>query len=143
MDQEHERALGAWHAEWEVLPELFGLAAMAAEVARGLAESGSFDTARMRANLDITAGLVMAEAVTVALGEKLGKATAQRLIETAAKRARAERISLRDALAAEPDIARQITPADLDRLLTPETYLGAAPEMARGAAKHYHAQNAR
>ncbi len=143
MDQEHERALGAWHAEWEVLPELFGLAAMAAEVARGLAENGSFDTARMRANLDITAGLVMAEAVNSALGEKLGKATAQTLIETAAQRARAEQISLRDALAAEPDIAGHITPEDLDRLLTPENYLGAAPEMARNAAKHYHAQNTR
>jgi 3-carboxy-cis,cis-muconate cycloisomerase len=140
MDQEHERALGGWHAEWEALPELFQLAAMAASVARDLAEGGAFDTARMRANLDVTSGLIMAEAVTVALGAKLGKSAAQNLLEQAARRTRAEKLSLRDALAQEADIARNITPSELDMLLTPENYLGAAPEMARTAAERYRAQ---
>jgi 3-carboxy-cis,cis-muconate cycloisomerase len=140
MDQEHERALGGWHAEWEALPDLFQLAAMAASAARDLAEGGAFDTAGMRANLDVTSGLIMAEAVTIALGAKLGKSAAQNLLEQAARRTRAEKLSLRDALAQEADIARNITPSELDMLLTPENYLGAAPEMARAAAERYRAQ---
>ncbi len=141
MDQEHERALGGWHAEWEALPELFCLAAIAASLARDLAENGSFDTARMRTNLDITHGLIMSEAVTVALAKKLGKAAAQSLLEGAGKRARAEHLTLRQALAAEPEISRHLSDADLDQLLRPESYLGAAPEMARQAAKQYHVRN--
>jgi 3-carboxy-cis,cis-muconate cycloisomerase len=143
MDQEHERALGGWHAEWEVLPELFRLAAMAAAAARETAETGRLHPERMRANLDITSGLIMAEAVTVALGAKLGKSTAQALLEKAAKRARAERQSLRKALAADSEVVSQLAPAALDDLLKPENYLGDAPEMARRAVKHYHAQKGR
>jgi 3-carboxy-cis,cis-muconate cycloisomerase len=143
MAQEHERALGGWHAEWEALPELFGLAAMAAETASGLAHEGRFHPERMRANLDLTGGLIMAEAITIALAAKLGKPAAQALLERAARRARTENLPLRDALAAEPDVAGQLSPAELDELLRPESYLGAAPELARRAAKHYHAQKRR
>ena len=143
MDQEHERALGGWHAEWEPLPELFGLAAMASAAARDLAENGRFHPEAMRVNLGVTSGLIMAEAVTVALGERIGKSAAQSLLEKAARRSRAERIPLAQALAAEPEIAGQFTDADLGKLLEPLNYLGAAPEMARRAAKRYHANKAR
>jgi 3-carboxy-cis,cis-muconate cycloisomerase len=139
MDQEHERALGGWHAEWEVLPELFRLASMAIAEANELARRGVFDTGRMRANLDATSGLIMAEAVTVALGARIGKGAAQALIEKAARRARSEGLPLREALAADPEFAAHIGLAERDELLRPETYLGAAPEMARQAAKVYHA----
>jgi 3-carboxy-cis,cis-muconate cycloisomerase len=142
MDQEHERALGGWHAEWETLPELFRLAATAAVTAQDLAENGSFDTARMRANLDISSGLIMAEAVTIALAEELGKSAAQSLVEKTARRAKAENMSLRDALAADPEVSSHLSSANLDKLMMPESYLGAAPEMARAAAKHYHARRA-
>jgi 3-carboxy-cis,cis-muconate cycloisomerase len=143
MDQEHERALGGWHAEWEVLPELFRLASMAVAEAGQLAAQGVFHTDRMLANLDITNGLIMAEAVTVALGGRIGKSAAQSLLENAARRAKAERLSLREALASEPEVAANIDPAELDRLLTPQAYLGSAPEMARWAAKVYHTSKAR
>lgn len=138
MDQEHERALGGWHAEWETLPDLFRLAAMAANASRDLAENGRFDTTRMRANLDITHGLIMAEAVTVALSERIGKTAAREVLEKAAARARAEGLPLREALAGAPDMAGKVSEEALDALLRPENYLGAAPDMARAAAKHYH-----
>jgi 3-carboxy-cis,cis-muconate cycloisomerase len=143
MDQEHERALGGWHAEWETLPELFRLAAMSAAVARDLAENGRFDKERMRANLDAAAGLIMAESVTLALGAKLGRSAARSLIEAAAKRAKAEEISLRQAISGDPEAGRHLSPAELDALLKPQDHLGSAPEMARGAAKLYDAQKRR
>jgi 3-carboxy-cis,cis-muconate cycloisomerase len=143
MDQEHERALGGWHAEWEVLPELFRLASMAVAEAGELARRGVFDAARMRANLDATSGLIMAEAVTVALATRICKSAAQSLLEKAARRARSEGLPLREALAADPEFTAHIGPAERDELLRPETYLGAAPEMARQAAKVYHAYKSR
>jgi 3-carboxy-cis,cis-muconate cycloisomerase len=139
MDQEHERALGGWHAEWEVVPELFRLASVAVAESGQLARHGVFHAHRMRANLDATSGLIMAEAVTVALGARIGKSAAHAVLEKAAKRAKSDGLSLRDALAADPQLAPHITPAELDELLRPETYLGAAPEMARQAAAVYYA----
>jgi 3-carboxy-cis,cis-muconate cycloisomerase len=143
MDQEHERALGGWHAEWQALPELFGLAAMAAATAAELARHGEFHLEAMRDNLRATSGLIMAEAVTVALGERIGKSTAQSLLENAARRAKAERLSLAQALAAEPAVTAQLSAADLDKLLEPANYLGAAREMARRAAKQYRTRKGR
>src|SRR6202021_1004525 len=74
--QDHERSAGPWHAEWPTLPSLLlvtsgGLAAIV-DIAEGL----EVDAARMRANLEATNGLIMAESVTFALAEKLGKSEA-------------------------------------------------------------------
>jgi len=126
MVQEHERGLGGWHAEWVVLPELAILTAGAltqtADVVAGL----ELDTARMRANLDITHGLIMAEAVTMALGAALGRLEAHHLVEAACRRAIAERRHLRDVLAAEPAVAARLDAAALDHLFDPTNYLGVA-----------------
>jgi len=142
MDQEHERGLGGWHAEWETLPELFRLAAMAAEAALDLARHGRFHAERMRANLDVTSGLIMAEAVTVALAARIGRGAAQSLLESAVRRAKSDRIALADALAGEAEIGRHLSPSALASLLEPLNYLGTAPEMARRAVKVYRSQKA-
>ena len=68
MVQEHERGLGGWHAEWETLPELAVLAAGALRQAAETVEGLEVDRGRMRANLGLTRGLIMAEAVQMALG---------------------------------------------------------------------------
>jgi 3-carboxy-cis,cis-muconate cycloisomerase len=134
MDQEHERGLGGWHAEWEALPELFRLASAALESAGYIAEHGRFDPARMRDNLEATSGLVMAEAVSMALAAKLGKAAAHKAVGGAARRAVAEKLHLRACLAADPEIAAHLDDAELDRLFAIENHLGAAPEFARRVA---------
>jgi 3-carboxy-cis,cis-muconate cycloisomerase len=133
MDQEHERGLGGWHAEWEVLPELFRLASAGLESASFVAREGRFDTERMRANLEMTSGLVMAEAASVALGRKIGKAAAHKLIERAARQAVAEKRPLRACLETDPEVSTHFTPDELDALFTPENHLGAAPEFAKRA----------
>src|SRR5258706_5075977 len=81
--QDHERSAGAWHAEWPTLPmlQLVTSGALAATV--DIAEGLEVDAVRMRINLDATHGLIMAEPVTMAVAEKIGKSDAHHLIETA------------------------------------------------------------
>ena len=136
MAQEHERGLGGWQAEWETLPEL---ARVTAGSARSIADALSglvVDPARMRANLEATGGLVLAEAVSAALAKPLGKARAHELVEAACKRAVAGRRPLVEILAADAEVARHLSAGDVDRLLTPDNYLGAsAAFVARALSK--------
>src|SRR6478736_1545070 len=78
--QEHERGLGNWPAEWSTLPDIAlcasGALAAMAEVIEGL----DVDAERMRANLDITQGLIFAEAVQMALAPWMGRGTAHSLV---------------------------------------------------------------
>jgi len=134
--QEHERGLGGWHAEWETLPEICALAAGALAQAIVIVEGLHVDAARMAKNLDLTQGLILAEAVSIALAEKLGKAKAHELVEEAAARSVAERLPLRDALAADARVAAHLSAADLERLTDPARYLGEAEALvARALAR--------
>jgi 3-carboxy-cis,cis-muconate cycloisomerase len=126
MPQEQERGLGGWHAEWETLPEIFLLASGALHHMADAIAGLTLDTKRMRENIDTTRGLVMAEAVTMALAEKIGKHEAHKLVESACRRAVSEGGHLRDVLAREPAVMAQVTPEALDRLFAPESYLGMA-----------------
>jgi 3-carboxy-cis,cis-muconate cycloisomerase len=51
MEQEHERAAGAWQAEWGTLAELMALTGSATAWAREMLEQLTVDPERMRANL--------------------------------------------------------------------------------------------
>lgn len=125
MVQEHERGLGGWHAEWETLPEIATLAGGALAQLHGVLAGLEIDAARMRANLDATHGLTLAEAVMMALGEHIGRLEAHHLVEAACRRALAERRPLRAVLGAMPAVTGRLAPAELDRLLDPAAYLGA------------------
>ncbi len=85
--QDHERSAGPWHAEWPTLPTLMLVTSGALAAIVELAEGLEVDTERMRANLDTTHGLIMAEAVTFALADKIGKSDAHHLLEAASKMA--------------------------------------------------------
>jgi 3-carboxy-cis,cis-muconate cycloisomerase len=122
--QEHERSAGAWHAEWPTLPTLLlvtsGALAAIVEIAEGL----EVDVARMRANLDLTDGLIMAEAVAFALAEKIGKSQAHHLVEAASKQAIAERKHLRDVLVANGEVTAQLGADRIAKLMEPLNYQG-------------------
>jgi 3-carboxy-cis,cis-muconate cycloisomerase len=126
MVQEHERALGGWQAEWETLPEIFQLAAGALRQMTHVAAGLQVDAAKMRANLDTTHGLIMAEAVMLALGAKIGRMNAHQLVEKACQRAVQAQQHLRDALLQDAAITAELTAQDIDRLLDPSAYLGQA-----------------
>jgi 3-carboxy-cis,cis-muconate cycloisomerase len=126
MPQEHERALGGWQAEWQTLPELILISAGAARATHEMLSNLAIDPERMRKNLESTAGLTLAEAVSMALAERVGKPAAHSLIESAARRAIAEKRSLHDVLIADPQVTAHLSEADITRLLTPKNYLGSA-----------------
>nr|WP_272939555.1 3-carboxy-cis,cis-muconate cycloisomerase [Cupriavidus necator] len=139
MVQEHERALGGWQAEWDTLPQIVTLAAGAlrqmGEVVAGL----QVDTARMRANLGLTHGLILGEAAMLELGGRIGRLPAHHLVERASQRAVAEGTSLRDALARtlreEPAHAGLLDDAALDRLADPANYAGQSAAFADAAVQ--------
>ncbi len=120
--QEHERGAGGWHAEWDTMRELLTLTGAAALHMQTMLEGLEVDTERMRANLEMTDGLIMAERVTFALAPTLGKAKAKSFMEAACKRAVAEKRHLKDVLRDAPE-AKEL---DLDALFDPVTYLGAS-----------------
>jgi 3-carboxy-cis,cis-muconate cycloisomerase len=122
--QDHERSAGPWHAEWPTLPTLQLVASGALAAIAELAEGLEVDAARMRVNLDATHGLIMAEAVTFALAETIGKSDAHHLVEAAAKKAIAGRKHLRDVLTADPKVAAHLSADKLAKLFDPMAYQG-------------------
>jgi 3-carboxy-cis,cis-muconate cycloisomerase len=126
MVQEHERGFGNWHAEWDTLPEIVLLAGGAAHHIRLAIEGLEVDRERMRANLDATHGLLYAEAVSMALAQKIGKSSAHHLVESCARTATVQRRALRDVLAAEPGVSEHLSPTELDRLFDPQRAIGLA-----------------
>lgn len=137
MPQEHERSLGLWHAEWETLPELCCLLSGALQQARLLLPGLEVDAARMRANLDLTRGLVLAEAVSIALARRIGRERAHHLVEQCCRQAVNESRHLRDVLGASAEVSAELSAAELDRLLDPAHYLGLAQSwVARAVAEH-------
>lgn len=137
MPQEHERSLGLWHAEWETLPEICCLVSGSLQQARLLADGLEVDAARMARNLELTQGLVLAEAVSIVLAQRVGRDTAHHLLEQCCKRAVAEQRHLRAVLGDEPQVTAELSGAELDDLLNPAHYLGQAQVwVERAVAEH-------
>jgi 3-carboxy-cis,cis-muconate cycloisomerase len=95
----HERPAGLWHAEWTALPSLFGLVSGALREAKLLADGLVVYPERMRANIDLTRGLLFADAAAGRLGTKLGREAAHHLVEQAAEEVRRTGSALADVLA--------------------------------------------
>ena len=133
MVHEHERGLGDWHAEWDTLPEICTLAAGALAQLIQVLEGLELDPARMAENLEATRGLILAEAVTMALGGKIGRLPAHHLVEDACRRAADERRHLRDVLGEDQEVRKHLSGADLRRLLDPADYIGLAETLVERA----------
>ena len=123
---DHERSAGPWHAEWPTLPMLMLVTSGALAAVVDIAEGLEVDAGRMRANLDATGGLIMAEAVSMALAEKIGKSDAHHLIEAASKKAVAGKKHLRDVLTAEAKVTAHLDAEKLAKLFEPMAYQGAS-----------------
>ena len=137
MPQEHERSLGLWHAEWETLPEICCLVSGALQQALAIAQGLEVDAERMARNLDLTQGLVLAEAVSIVLAQRIGRDRAHHLLETCCKRAVAEQRHLRAVLGDEPQVTGELSAAELDQLMNPAHYLGQAQTwVERALAEH-------
>ncbi|HXY00206.1 MAG TPA: 3-carboxy-cis,cis-muconate cycloisomerase [Candidatus Limnocylindrales bacterium] len=138
MPQEHQRGLGGWHAEWETLPEILRLAGGALHHLADMLPHLVVDTARMRENLDATRGLIFAEAVAMALADRMGKIPAHMLLEAACKKAQAEKHQLKEILREDPGLRGHLTPADLESLFDARNYLGSADKFVQQVLAQVH-----
>ncbi|WP_347880987.1 3-carboxy-cis,cis-muconate cycloisomerase [Pseudomonas sp. RGM 3321] len=137
MPQEHERSLGLWHAEWETLPELCCLVSGSLQQALQVIPGLQVDTERMAINLQSTKGLVLAEAVSIALAQRIGRDAAHHLVEQCCRRAVEQGAHLRQVLGETPQVSEQFSSDELDRLLDPAHYLGQARQwVERAVAEH-------
>jgi 3-carboxy-cis,cis-muconate cycloisomerase len=135
MAQEHERSAGAWPAEWEALSGALAYTGGAAAALREALDGLEVRPKRMRENLEATGGLVLAEAVSTALAERVGRLEAHQLVEAASGRAAESGRPLRDELVDDPQI--DLSPEEIDRALDPGAYLGSADAFVERALERY------
>jgi len=129
MVQDFERATGPWHAEWIAIPESFVLTAGALHQAKFMLGGLVVDEARMRKNLDLTSGLIVAEAVMMGLAPHIGRQHAHDVVYGACRIVNEKGGTLADVLAKDPAITKHLDRAAIDRLTDPANYLGMAPQM--------------
>ncbi|WP_110973333.1 class-II fumarase/aspartase family protein [Pseudomonas huaxiensis] len=129
MIQDFERSTGPWQAEWIAIPEAFALSAASLGQAKFMLAGLEVRTERMRQNLDMTRGLIVAEAVMMGLAPALGRQVAHDVVYAACRVANDDGVSLLDALLARPDVTDRLDRAELERLTDPANYLGLAPQM--------------
>jgi 3-carboxy-cis,cis-muconate cycloisomerase len=129
MVQDFERATGPWHVEWMAVPESFILTAGSLAQAKFMLEGLVVDEGRMRRNLDLTQGLIVAEAVMMGLAPHLGRQNAHDRVYAACREALGQGRSLFDVLSADPSIRAALPEERLRALCDPANYLGSAAAM--------------
>ena len=129
MVADHERSTGPWEIEWVALPEIFCLMSGALKQTKFVLQGLEVDAGRMRANMDITNGLVMSEAVMMGLGPYLGREYAHDLVYDLCRQALQEGRPLIEILEAHPEINCHVTRAQLEHFCNPVHHVGQAGVM--------------
>ena len=129
MVEDHERATGPWEIEWIVLPEIFCLTAGALAQTLFVLTGLQVDEKKMRANLDLTKGLIVSEAVMMGLGPYLGRQYAHDLVYDICRNVIATGRPLVDLLAENEEVSKHLDRAALAKLCDPANYLGEAGAM--------------
>ncbi|QIZ37275.1 3-carboxy-cis,cis-muconate cycloisomerase [Saccharopolyspora sp. ASAGF58] len=137
MFQEHERAAGSWHSEWQTLSDLLVASGGAVHALLDAVENLHVDVVAMRAGLDVSRGQLMAEAVTTRLTAVLGRMQAHHLMQRLSRRTAARGTWLRDELLADKTIAGALDEQEIDEVLDPATYLGSTAALIARALERY------
>lgn len=130
---EDERSAGGWHSEWLVLRECLRLTGGAAQTAVELSRGLQVRAERMSENLALLGGQPSAERLSAALAPRLGKGPAKAVVTAVVDEAVARNLSLREASLARPEIIEWLSEAEIDELLDPTTYTGAAGQLVEEA----------
>jgi 3-carboxy-cis,cis-muconate cycloisomerase len=129
MVQDFERASGPWYAEWIAIPESFILTSGALHQAKFVLGGLIVNEARMKHNLGMSRGLIVAEAVMMAMAPHIGRQQAHDVVYDACRTVNEKGGTLADALVALPEVTKQFDRATIDRLTNPANYLGLSPQM--------------
>jgi len=140
MVQEHERAAGAWHAEWETLRELLRLVGGAGGHAVHMLSSLRVDPARMSAHLRSDGGLVMAESLAHRLSREMGQGAARDVVRRCSAESLERRVPFADVVAGDAEVRRHLTDAEIAAALDPAGYLGSAQALIRRARAAHREQ---
>ncbi len=133
MLQEHERAAGAWHAEWEPLSDALALTGGASAMMREAVEGLEVHPEKMRENLGLTGGLLLAEQVTTRAAESFGRMKAHEIVKAAAHRALDNGSEFREELLADDELCEALSEEEINAALEPENYLGSSEEFIERA----------
>jgi 3-carboxy-cis,cis-muconate cycloisomerase len=133
--QEHERAAGAWHAEWEALSSALAYTGAAAAALVEALEGLEVDPVRMRHNLELTGGAILAERIAFLLAGRHGRGTAHELVRDAAARASESGRTFEEE--AREDARIDLAEDELDAALDPTTYLGSAERFVDRALEEH------
>lgn len=140
MVQEHERAAGAWQAEWPALAETLRLSGGAVFRLASMLAGLQVDPERMRRNLDISGGDIMAEHVVVILGERIDRVMARALVDAAISTSAATGRPFKDVLREDPAITTYLKAEELAFALAPSRYLGVTGPLIDRALAAYREQ---
>ena len=130
MVLDHERATGQWHVEWYALPNAFIIASSSFSAAKFLLEGLEISPQKMKENIDKTNGLIVAEAVMMALAPHLGRQIAHDVVYDCCRHSIKNNIPFIDSLLKDEKISNIFNKDDLSKIVDPANYLGAAPAMA-------------
>jgi len=137
MVQEHERGVGGWQAEWPIIAGVVQSTGVAIASMAEASEGISVHPQKMRLNIDSTSGTIFAERAMMLLGAKLGRDVAHKIIESAVKKSAAEGRNLSAVLTEISEVTSHLTPAELQKLETPEQYLGSAEAFRQTLVSRY------
>jgi len=140
MVQEHERAAGAWQAEWPAFAETLRLAGGAVSRLASLLVGLRVDPERMRRNLDLSGGVIMAEHVAMLLGERIDRVMARARVDAAVSTATSGGRPFKDVLLEDAAITTHLNPQELADALEPSGYLGVADRLIDRALAAYREQ---
>lgn len=138
MMQEHERAVGGWQAEWAAIPDLFCYTSGAVEGVRAAVANLQIDPLRMKANLALTNGLIMAEALTMALAPRIGKPVAYRIVQALSNRVIEFGGNLCQTALQDVQVQAILSPEEIDHALDSARYLGSTDAFINRAFEAYH-----
>ena len=119
MIQEHERGTHGWQMEWLTLPQMFALTGGTLTKALFLSQNLVINKPRMQANVAASQGLMLAEAITFALADTIGRTKAKILVGEACQIALAQNRHL-------VDVVREMTtaPVNWETLRDETAYFG-------------------
>jgi 3-carboxy-cis,cis-muconate cycloisomerase len=137
MEHEHERAAGAWQAEWAAIPALFRYTAGAVERMYGAVSGLQVATTRMRENLALAGGLAMSESLTMALAAHIGRPEAYRIVQQLSKRVVESGGELQQVALEDSQVSAALKPDEIKRALDPAAYLGSTSLFIERALASY------
>lgn len=138
MSQDHERATGEWHAEWQTLTDIVQLTAGALNKAVELLDGLEINRRQMLQNLELTKGLIYAENISLALVPFMGRLEAHELIAGACREAKSGKAHLKEVCMNHPVISKWLKKEEIENLFDPAHSLGHSDEFINSVLSQIH-----